>query len=97
MITERRLLREEPDFGLLTKLWRINWLFVVLLCLPGGQRVCGVVLGRRRAGALCVPARAAVRVLAGDDAVAGDDRHTVHRAVFLAALWGIAGAARAWC
>jgi rod shape determining protein RodA len=36
MITERRLLREEPDFGLLTKLWRINWLFVVLLCLLAG-------------------------------------------------------------
>ncbi len=37
MITERRLLREEPDFGLLTKLWRINWLFVVLLCLLAGS------------------------------------------------------------
>jgi rod shape determining protein RodA len=36
MISERRLLREEPDFGLLTKLWRINWLFVVLLCVLAG-------------------------------------------------------------
>jgi rod shape determining protein RodA len=40
MISERRLLREEPDFGLLTKLWQINWLFVALLCLLAG---CGYV------------------------------------------------------
>lgn len=40
MITERRLLRAEPDFGLLTKLWRINWIYVVLLCLLAG---CGYV------------------------------------------------------
>jgi rod shape determining protein RodA len=40
MISERRLLRAEPDFGLLTKLWRINWLFVMLLCLLAG---CGYV------------------------------------------------------
>jgi rod shape determining protein RodA len=40
MISERRLLREEPDFGLLTKFWQINWVFVVLLCLLAG---CGYV------------------------------------------------------
>jgi rod shape determining protein RodA len=40
MISERRLLRAEPDFGLLTKLWRINWLFVLLLCALAG---CGYV------------------------------------------------------
>ena len=40
MISERRLLRAEPDFGLLTKLWRINWVYVVLLCLLAG---CGYV------------------------------------------------------
>ncbi len=32
MISERRLLRAEPDFGLIAKLWRVNWLFVLLLC-----------------------------------------------------------------
>jgi len=40
MISERRLLRAEPDFGLLTKLWRINWLFVLLLC---ALAACGYV------------------------------------------------------
>ena len=40
MISERRLLRAEPDFGLLTKLWRINWLYVLLLCLLAA---CGYV------------------------------------------------------
>ena len=40
MISERRLLRAEPDFGLLTKLWRVNWLYVVLLCLLAA---CGYV------------------------------------------------------
>jgi len=40
MISERRLLRAEPDFGLLTKLWRINWLFVLLLCALAG---CGYI------------------------------------------------------
>jgi rod shape determining protein RodA len=38
MLTERRLLRAEPDFGLLTKLFRVNWVFVVLLCCLAG---CG--------------------------------------------------------
>ncbi len=32
MITERRLLRAEPDFGLLTKLFRVHWVYVALLC-----------------------------------------------------------------
>ena len=32
MITERRLIRAEPDFGLLTKLFRVHWIYVVLLC-----------------------------------------------------------------
>ncbi len=36
MITERRLLRAEPDFGLLTKLFQINWLYVLLLCALAG-------------------------------------------------------------
>jgi rod shape determining protein RodA len=40
MIFERRLLRAEPDFGLLTKLFRINWLYVLLLCALAG---CGYV------------------------------------------------------
>ncbi len=40
MISERRLLRAEPDFGLLTKLWRINWIYVLLLCALAG---CGYV------------------------------------------------------
>ena len=40
MISERRLLRAEPDFGLLTKLWRVNWLYVALLCALAG---CGYV------------------------------------------------------
>jgi len=37
---ERRLIRAEPDFGLLTKLWRINWIYVLLLCMLAG---CGYV------------------------------------------------------
>jgi rod shape determining protein RodA len=36
VITERRLLRAEPDFGLLTKLFQINWLYVLLLCALAG-------------------------------------------------------------
>ena len=40
MISERRLLRAEPDFGLLTKFFRINWIYVVLLCMLAG---CGYV------------------------------------------------------
>ncbi len=40
MISERRLLRAEPDFGLLTKLYRVNWLYVALLCALAG---CGYV------------------------------------------------------
>jgi rod shape determining protein RodA len=40
MITERRLIRAEPDFGLLTKLFRVHWLYVVLLCCLAA---CGYV------------------------------------------------------
>jgi rod shape determining protein RodA len=40
VITERRLLRAEPDFGLLTKLYQINWIYVLLLCCLAG---CGYV------------------------------------------------------
>jgi rod shape determining protein RodA len=40
MLTERRLLRAEPDFGLLTKLFRVNWIFVALLCCLAG---CGYI------------------------------------------------------
>ena len=36
MISERRLIRAEPSFGLTTKLWQISWLYVVLLCLLAG-------------------------------------------------------------
>ncbi|MCQ8240127.1 rod shape-determining protein RodA [Rhizosaccharibacter radicis] len=36
MITEKRLLRAEPNFRLLAKLWRINWIYVLLICLLGG-------------------------------------------------------------
>ena len=32
MISERRLIRAEPSFGLTTKLWQISWLYVLLLC-----------------------------------------------------------------
>jgi rod shape determining protein RodA len=32
VITERRLLRAEPDFGLLTKMFQISWVYVLLLC-----------------------------------------------------------------
>jgi len=40
MITERRLIRAEPDFGLLTKLYRVHWVFVALLC---ALAACGYV------------------------------------------------------
>ncbi len=36
MLTEKRLLRAEPNFGLLTKLLRVHWLFVALLCALAG-------------------------------------------------------------
>jgi len=36
VISERRLLRAEPDFGLLTKLFQINWAYVLLLCALAG-------------------------------------------------------------
>ena len=36
MIAARRLIRAEPSFGLLAKLWRINWALVLLLCVLAG-------------------------------------------------------------
>ncbi len=36
MIMARRLLRAEPSFGLLAKLWRVNWVLVLLLCALAG-------------------------------------------------------------
>ncbi len=36
MLLERRLLRSEPSFGIAGKLWSINWLYVLLLCLLAG-------------------------------------------------------------
>ncbi|QHI96355.1 rod shape-determining protein RodA [Aristophania vespae] len=32
----RRLLRSEPDLHILSRLWRINWFFVLLVCLLAG-------------------------------------------------------------
>jgi len=36
VISERRLIRAEPSFGLATKLGRISWLYVVMLCALAG-------------------------------------------------------------
>jgi rod shape determining protein RodA len=36
MLSERRLIRVESSFGLAAKLWRIPWLYVLLLCLLAG-------------------------------------------------------------
>ena len=36
MLTARRLTRAEPNFGILTKLWQISWLYVLLLCVLAG-------------------------------------------------------------
>ena len=36
MITARRLIRAEPSFGLMTKLWQVSWSYIVLLCLLAG-------------------------------------------------------------
>ncbi|MBE7212205.1 MAG: rod shape-determining protein RodA [Gluconacetobacter diazotrophicus] len=36
MITEKRLLRAEPSFRLLSKLWRMNWVYVLLICALAG-------------------------------------------------------------
>ena len=36
MISERRLIRAEPSFGLTTKLWQISWPYVLLLCALAG-------------------------------------------------------------
>ena len=36
MITDKRLLRAEPSFRILAKLWRVSWLYVLLICLLAG-------------------------------------------------------------
>ena len=36
MLTERRLIRAEPSFGLTAKLWGISWVYVLLLCALAG-------------------------------------------------------------
>ena len=36
MITDKRLLRPEPSFGLLIKLWRVSWLYVLLIAALAG-------------------------------------------------------------
>ena len=36
MISQRRLIRAEPSFGLATKLWRVSWTYVALLCVLAG-------------------------------------------------------------
>ena len=36
MITDKRLLRPEPSFGLMRKLFRVSWLYVLLIVLLGG-------------------------------------------------------------
>ena len=36
MTAQRRLIRAEPSFGILAKLWRINWALVLLLCALAG-------------------------------------------------------------
>ena len=38
MLTEKRLLRPEPSFGLLGKLWRVSWVYVLLV---GGLAAVG--------------------------------------------------------
>jgi len=36
VINERRLIRAEPSFGLITKLWQVSWAYVALLCALAG-------------------------------------------------------------
>ena len=36
MITDKRLLRAEPSFRVLAKLWRVSWLYVLLICVLAG-------------------------------------------------------------
>ncbi len=36
MLTEKRLLRAEPSLGLLSKLWRVSWLYVLLIAALAG-------------------------------------------------------------
>ena len=36
MLTDKRLLRPEPSFGLLAKLWRVSWLYILLIAALAG-------------------------------------------------------------
>ena len=36
MLTAKRLIRAEPSFGIATKLWKVSWTYVLLLCLLAG-------------------------------------------------------------
>ncbi|MBV8912057.1 MAG: FtsW/RodA/SpoVE family cell cycle protein, partial [Acetobacteraceae bacterium] len=36
MITAKRLIRAEPSFGLMTKIWQVSWTYVLLLCALAG-------------------------------------------------------------
>lgn len=36
MLTAKRLIRAEPSFGIMTKLWKVSWSYVLLLCLLAG-------------------------------------------------------------
>jgi rod shape determining protein RodA len=36
MISDKRLLRAEPSFRFLAKLWRVSWLYVLLICVLAG-------------------------------------------------------------
>ena len=36
MICDRRLIRAEPSFGLMTKLWQVSWPYVLMLCALAG-------------------------------------------------------------
>ena len=63
MILERRLIRAEPSFGLLTKLMQVSWLYVVLLCALAG--VGYVALYSAGGGPLPYAAPDAIRFAAG--------------------------------
>ncbi len=36
MLSAKRLIRAEPSFGIMTKLWKVSWSYVLLLCLLAG-------------------------------------------------------------
>ena len=36
MITAKRLIRAEPSFGLMTKVWQVSWVYTMLLCALAG-------------------------------------------------------------